>query len=295
MAFGRIEMKRITAALIAMAMVLAFASCGKRQEPSTAVSIQTESQAATESAKPSETTAPAPTVKQIGPLSDYVKDARDKYKHLEGKKEAGYCPYHVPEILIDSAYAESVNKEIADIFGEYEAEIKKTGSCHYFATEYIAYLTKDGILSVVFVEDGEVDDNVFHVYNINVKTGDKVDNLSLAETAGVKDIRTAAMNAVQAFYNNSGMIEIENYKVVKKNGKKLDDMEKEVERSFIEERLNDKMMIGITNEGKLFFISALGSFGGADWYFQMYDVDGVDLYNSQTSNWVSSLDCGGEE
>ncbi len=295
MAFGRIEMRKIAAALLASFMVLSLASCSKKQEPSSGVSDQTGTQTSSESAKPSETTTPAPAAKTIGSIDDYVKDARDKYKHLEGKKEAGYCPYHVPELLIDSPYAKSVNEEIAHCFEEYEAEIKKDGQCHYFATEYIAFLTKEGILSVVFVEDGEVDDNLFHVYNIDVTTGDKVDNKRLAQIAGVKDIRTAAMDAVQAFYNNSGMIKIENYKVVKKKGKKLDDMEKEVEKSFIEERLNDNMMIGITSEGKMFFISALGSFGGADWYFQMYDVDGVDLYNSESQKWVSEIECGGEE
>ena len=36
----------------------------------------------------------------------------------------------------------------------------------------------------------------------------------------------------------------------------------------------------------MFFISALGSFGGADWYYRMYDVNGFMLDTYENKNWV---------
>ena len=46
------------------------------------------------------------------------------------------------------------------------------------------------------------------------------------------------------------------------------------------------MLVGLTSEGKMFFISALGAFGGAEWYNRMYDVNGVSLDTFENSDWV---------
>ena len=159
----------------------------------------------------------------------------------------------------------------AAIKGNYTPDI------HY--CDFIAYLTKDGILSLVFVEGGDNDYNEYHVYNIDVKTGEKVDNARLAKVAGVSSIRKAAMDALQNVYNNNENhnYRLKDYKIVKKKGKKLDEEERAVEASFSEKHLNDKMKIGLTNEGKLFFISEFEK--GAGESFGMYDGNGKDLYD----------------
>jgi len=277
-------MKKFLAAALASAMMLSLAACGKKDvTPTCAGGTETtpESETETTATASSEDETTTATPEDSG-ISKYVKDARDTYKHLE--RENG--KYHAPEILIDSEYARSINEEIAHRFESYDAALVKDKYCHYTSTKYIAYLTKEGILCVVFVECGEWDDDIYHLYNIDVQTGGYVDNKRIAETAGVTDIAVAAKNAVQAYYNATGNIKIENYKVVKDNNEPLNAMEKEIEDSFLDERLNDKMLVGLTSEGKMFFISALGAFGGAEWYNRMYDVNGVSLDTFENSDWV---------
>ena len=189
-------MKKFLAVMLASAMVMSFAACEKKDVPptcdggteTTPVS-ETETTASSEDvttvSSEDETTIAAPGDSAI---SKYVRDCRDTYKHLE--REDG--KYHAPEILIDSEYARSINEEIARRFENYDAALVKDGFCHYTSTKYIAYLTKEGVLCVVFVECGDCDDDIYHLYNIDVQTGGYVDNKRIAEIAGISDIAKAA-------------------------------------------------------------------------------------------------------
>lgn len=278
-------MKKLTAVLLTSAMVFSLTACGKSNVTPTrdgGTETTKEEVVTTESETSTEAPETTDTASENGNIEKYVKDARDTYKHLErdGNK------YHAPEVLIDSGCAKDINAEIAHRFESYEAAITTDGYSHYTSSDYIVYLTKEGILTIVFVERGEWDDDIYHLYNIDVNTGDYVDNARLAEIAGITDIGKAAKDAVQAYFNATGNVKIENYKVVKDNNEPLNAMEKEIEDSFLDERLNDKMLVGLTSEGKMFFISALGAFGGADWYNRMYDVNGVSLDTFENSDWV---------
>ena len=128
----------------------------------------------------------------------------------------------------------------------------------------------------------------FSVYNIDVKTGEKVDNAKIAEIAGISNIRKSAMDALQAKYNKGKQFRIKNYKVVKKKGKKKNSMDKDVEKAFSEKRLNSKMKIGLTDKSKIFFISEYET--GAGEFFGIYDENGKDLYYSKNPNWVGDKD-----
>lgn len=279
-------MKKTVSVLLASAMALTISACNNNT-PEPAYVIETKLPATQETTESPKTTEGTRETIQTDPnLAKYIKDNRDKYKHLENE-ESG--EYHAPEILIKSAYADEINKDVAHVFEDYATEIKKEGECHYFATEYIAYLTKEGILSVVFVECGEWDDDEYHVYNIDVSTGEKVDNKRIAEAAGITDIRETAMNAVQSYYNATGLITVRDFKVVTTNDEDLDGMEQEIENSFSEERLNENMMMGLRSDGTIFFISELGSFGGASSYYYMYNTRGSDLRDYDSPYWVSGF------
>lgn len=255
-------MKRIMATALVCAMLFSLAACsGKQQETTISESSETTAQATetttetTEATKASETaeTTTAATTAAILTKKDYVTNARSKYKsYVGGDPDKSF---YVPELLIKSAYAESINNEIKKLFEGYKKELKKNKEETITGTEYFVYLTKEGILSIVFIERRYADR--FHVYNIDVTTGEKVDNARMAEMAGVKSIRTAAMDLLQDEYNNTDNgynCRFENYKIVTKKGKKLTSDQKKAQATFGEKYINDNMAVGLTDEGKMFFV-----------------------------------------
>ena len=132
--------------------------------------------------------------------------------------------------------------------------------------------------------------NEYKVYNIDVKTGEKVDNARIAQIAGVSSIRQEAMNALQNWYNNMEIVKVSNYKVVLKDGQKMDAQLKAVEETFSEKYLNDNMQIGLTNEGKMFFITTVEAMAGADLYQWVFDADGNDIDDEDNPYYVGYID-----
>lgn len=300
-------MKKLISVILAAAMVLSLAACDTAKDknknsnrherdtkdtqaykpefgnPEVTDEPTIETDETTETTETSETTTEATTeattttvAAGFGRVTDYVIDARSDYKHLERGAE-----YHVPRVLFESDYATEMQQEIDGCFAVYSEEIADYDYSHYFSTQYVAFLTQDGILTIVFVENGEWSDDIYHVWNFDVSTGKKVSNKKMAEIAGIRDIRGTAMDAVQANLNNSGMFVVENYELVSPDDEYY---AKAVEDSFSEERLNDDMMIGLRNDGSIFFVSGVASYAGGEWYYRMYDVEGNDLYYKVT--WV---------
>ena len=216
------------------------------------------------------------TAAGFGRATDYVMDVRSDYKYLEI-----YSEYHVPKVLLNSSDVDDMQREIEQCFEGYAADIAEYGNTHYYSTDYAAFLTQNGILTVVFVENGEWDDDVFHVWNFDVTTGKKIPNYKIASAAGISNVRQTAMDAAQAYLNNSGMFVVENYELVSPEDEYY---AQAVEDTFSEERLNDDMMIGLMNDGSIFFVSGIASYAGGEWYYRMYDAQGKDLHN--VAGWV---------
>ena len=301
-------MKKVFATALICTMLFSLAACNSSKpqqtapestESTTEVTETTQDTEATETttAETTETTAEATTATETSETAatvlnkkDYLKDKVLKFKvkdtYNKKKKKWTYetYEYHFPVLLIKSSYADAINKAMEKKISAYQKEFKKNGDTEG-VTEYIAYLTKDGVLSIVFIETSPNDHIDCRVYNIDVKTGEKVDNARIAQIAGVSNIRKTAMNALQAKYNKEKHYKIKNYKVVKKNGKKKNSIDKDVEKSFNEKHLSANMKIGLTNEGKIFFISDYIDANG-DERTGIYDANGKDLYTEKNSNWV---------
>ena len=223
-----------------------------------------------------QTAAPTSGRNSSGKLSDYVRDARSEYNLLEQDGE-----YHVPKVVFKTEYAAQKKQEIDGCFAVYAEEIADNGYSHYYSTHYIAFLSPGGVLSIVFVEVGEWDDDVFHVWNFDVKTGNKVDNSRISEIAGVRSIRKAGMDAAQKCLNNTGMINVQDYQLVSTDYEYMRDS---VANTFSEAYINDNMPVGLTSDGKMFFISPIASFAGAEYYYTMYDINGDTFINDPA--WV---------
>ncbi|MCR4776119.1 MAG: hypothetical protein K5869_07045 [Saccharofermentans sp.] len=306
-------MKKLISTALICTMLFSFAACNSRKPEQTApesseaavqVTETTEAEETTTVSETAETTTPSETTEAVtmetmaatvGNKKDYLKDKVVKFKVKEDynkkKKKWNYTTleFHFPVLLIKSSYADSINKAMEKMIKKYKKEFKDMYDTGDYGTEYIAYLTKDGIMSIVFIETFANDQIECKVYNIDVTTGEKVDNARIAKTAGVSNIRKAAMDALQARYNKQKFYKVKNYKVVKKKGQKKDEDDKAVEKSFNTKHLNDKMKIGLTNEGKIFFVS--GYFDGCcEDNDTVYDANGNDLYTEKNKNLVWSRD-----
>ena len=289
-------MKKLLASVLCIATVMSLAACNSKQTETTAattaeMTVETTTVAetsmateTTEATTTSETTESTPeTTLPVLKLKDYVKNARKKYKAAESKDVR--C--QVPQILLKSAYADQVNKEIDDIMQKY-IEIRKTNKEYCFCSQYMAYLHKSGILSVLFMEEPDnEEETIYHMYNIDVTTGLKADNARVAAAAGVTDIRKTAMNAVAKLYRKDGW-KIKDYKPAEK----MSEAEYQaVVDSFSEDRLNANMMLGITDKGKLFFVSDIADPCGEKLpppvNTFIYDADGKDLEYESNKNFVT--------
>jgi hypothetical protein len=282
-------MKKLIASVLCLTIAMSLAACSKKAPETTSAGNAETTVQTTATAPSAEPSATETTV--YNPASEFVKERIEKFtlKSYDDDDEDGVYELvlHIPELLIKSSYADSVNKEINAGVEKFKKNIKNEDAEEEFcANAYIAYLTKEGILSLVVISYEEYEQNEFKVYNIDTKTGEKVDNARIAQIAGVSNIRKAAMDALQAFYNKKEWYKIKDYKVVKEAGEKRDFEDKEVEKRFGEKYLNDKMQIGLTSEGKLFFVSNIYNGGGAAEFDFVYDADGEDLDDEDNQYWV---------
>ena len=288
-----------------MSVVMSLAACNRTKEPdksafaiSEIVNRNSEETSTTASSESSSTE----TMASYKNVSECVKDVVEKTTMMvpagdEDEDEPEECIYHYPQILIKSSYVDSVNKEISSTVEKYMKVVKKKEDADevFVSTEYIAYLTKEGILSIVFISDEYYEYCRYKIYNIDTKTGEKVDNARIAQAAGVSSIRKAAMDALQAFYNKLGEYKIKNYKVVVKKGKKKNAEMKAVEKTFSEKYLNDNMQIGVTADGKLFFVTIVETSGGAGEYDCLFDAKGCFINDEDNPYWVGERSPEDEE
>ncbi len=309
-------MKKLLASVLCLTLVMSVAACSSTKETEQTTeptTTATTTEAATEpTEKPTETTEPSATTsesktedtsassadKKTNPASKYIEEKVEKVKRSyylteDGEDEIEELEYLFPQLLIKSSYADKVNKDITKIVGKYTKASEGREGFLFTGTTYAAFLTKEDVLSLVFVSYHVWDCNEYKVYNIDVKTGEKVDNARIAEIAGVSSIRKAAMDALQKYYNDREWIKLENYKVVLEPGQKKNDQMKDVERMFSEKYLNDKMQIGLTDEGKMFFITTVDEMAGADYYEHVFDVNGYDL--DEEANTFVPFDTGDDE
>ena len=273
-------MKKIIATVLCLTLVISLAACSSTKESveTTAGSSETTAESKeTPSSDVSETVTSSAPDNAYG----YIERKIEKAK-MEDAEEYGYedddIEYIYPQLLIKSSYADSVNKEISQAVKKYAKALNSEDGDFFTFSDYAAFLTKEGVMSLIFISYGEYELNEFKVYNIDVNTGEKVDNAGIAKIAGVSDIRKAAMDALQKLYNDTlGVFKVENYKVVYEPGTSKDTQQRDVEMTFSERYLNDRMQIGLTDEGKMFFITVVDTTGGAEFYNYVFDIDGICL------------------
>ena len=299
-------MKKLIATILCLTMAMSLAACSKKAPeqngPDESGVSKTEPDVfetevpLTEPTKPAETTA--------NHASDFIKGKSEIFAYGE-EDDYGFrseISLYVPELLIKSSYADSVNKEISETYEKIKKTMSKDETALYEGTSYIAYLTKEGILSLVFIvyaepvdAVAESDYNEFKVYNIDTKTGEKVENARIAQIAGVSDITKAAKDALQNYFNKSGDFEVKDYKVVSEKDEENGSQKTDVENSFRDDYINDKMQIGLTNEGKMFFVTKLSQGSGTTYIYDIYDSDGKYLDDESNPFWTGDKDRDDED
>ena len=274
-------MKKYITSILCITLIMSLAGCVNPNAPEQTAGNNTKTTAET-SVDPSEGTTATVTNPAFDTASACIQDKVEKLKMPDaesyGEDEDSELEYHIPQLLIKSSYADKINKEISGKVEKYKKNLSSQEDELITHTDYAAFLTKEGVLSIVFFAIGEWDLNEYKVYNIDVKTGEKVDNARIAEIAGVSSIREAAMEALEKFYNDTlGIFKIVDHKVIIEEGERKDVQQRNVEMTFSERYLNDKMQIGLTDDGKMFFITMVDTTGGAEYYDYVFDVDGIWL------------------
>ena len=169
-------MKKLIATILSITIAMSLAACsgkqpgqsgqGQGQEQETTVPDIVETEVPlTEATTPAETTANL--------ASDFVKCKFDKLTEPdEDDVIDNEVTFYVPELLIKSSYADSVNKEISSLYETYKGKFKKGVTYSYSVTSYIAYLSKDGVLSLVFIINDEDVSSGYRIYNSDTKIGE---------------------------------------------------------------------------------------------------------------------------
>ena len=263
-------MKRIKAIVLLCALAVLCAGCIPEIYDCTGdTSVALDSD---ETAETSVTTEVTETAEETPVSSEVSETAETERAMPEAVFDRGSGDYHVPELTLNSIDANEINQDISSIYESIQND------SHYNSSKYIPFLTDDGIMSIVFVENGDWDDDIYHVYVININNGSRLTNEQIAEAAGVSDITEAATTGLENFLdffmpNWRSLMGTDDYR------------SQLLEDTFSEERLNDDMMIGLTDDSEMFFVSYVASQGGADYYYEIYDVNGNNLYSND--GWVN--------
>ncbi|MBR5227223.1 MAG: hypothetical protein IKV94_01105 [Clostridia bacterium] len=127
---------------------------------------------------------PVKEIKKVDDTKDLV--------YLSYSKTTGSYSHYLPAVNIDSTYANSINEEITNIFSNNENYAD-------YNLNYFSYLN-DNILSLVVTS--EINNYIsYKVYNIDVYTGNKVENTDIIGTKNVSEntylenLKTASKNA----------------------------------------------------------------------------------------------------
>lgn len=179
-------MKRVTALLsLCLIAALTLSACSifpffKKPVPQPTQAAPTE--AATTPATAPATAAPqkateaataAATQAPVGSLSDYVRNAKQASVTF---KEGNTKTYRIPEIVLDSADAQTANKEIMERFGDDVREY--TDYSPVISLDYEAYLN-DTLLSVIVSGKYDGGNSYGLCYVFDVTSGNALNNATL--------------------------------------------------------------------------------------------------------------------
>lgn len=126
---------------------------------------------------PTEAPTEAPTEVPVGPLSSYIRTAKEKTIDFSGQTYT----MRLPEILIESADAQNANYEIMNKYGSIVNT--DTGYIGVINLDYEAYLN-DSILSVVITAKYDGGNTYGMAINFDVLTGSSLNNTVLCSYTG---------------------------------------------------------------------------------------------------------------
>lgn len=187
-----------------------------------------------------------------------------------------------PVIDLESSDADAINSVIS----EKVTEMTTDEGEFYLSSDFFYYIYGDAI-SVVFIVEGDWDMNEYYIWNLSMENGNVISNdqifaMSNAAEDTIAEAGTAActnyLNHISSWGGNDEMLIVDG--ALNPNGPMYSaNLEELFVNTFSIYNINDGMTMGIDSEGTLFFTSSVMSFGGADYYNQLYNYDGIDLYD----------------
>lgn len=229
---------------------------------------------------------PAP-VPEINPNNDYI-TSEVFVIDLSGTEirdvNADYYSYvrsfNVPQFSFDTESAKNVNQYIMNLMNDIDSQKDD----FYWTSNSFCY-KYDNYITLTFDLVGDWDIDYYFMWTFDVSTGEIVSNQDIfaASNSEYSSITEAATVATTDSINNylgqydptpvivDGKLNSENSYVGD-----MDNVTKEYyyNLTFNDENINDSMNIGLDSNGTLIFISHIFSFGGAEYYQEVYTADG---------------------
>lgn len=169
--------------------------------------------------------------------------------------------YRVPRIQIDGF--DDLNREIEDTYQDIIAEATQSGADPY-CERIIWWVCWSGeTCALIIVSSYPSDCRYYQVYNFNVITGERIDNETLMEFAGIdpEEFTEQAKAAAEQCYTQK-------YSYAEKD----EFYEAQLNATVSDERINPDMRMYLEADGTLMLISPIGSLAGADSYEEFYPL-----------------------
>ncbi len=99
---------------------------------------------------------------------------------IDGKKS------RIPNLNINTEKASEINKEIIDLTENDLKEAESNGESKLKSVDY-EYFQNENVLSLIIELSYENDENDYHIYNVNVESGEKIENSELIKNTNMNE------------------------------------------------------------------------------------------------------------
>lgn len=213
-------------------------------------------------------TAPATEVIPAMDMSNPISDLYAMTLVDESTEFSWEVSYHVPQINCDSEDARRINKEIDEEYSRIiDEELDSQQNGYSFTCEYIKWeLISNGqyTFTLIITSGYPSDCRYYTLYNFNALTGKEISNKEILEQFGLSADEFVAMAKETA--GNIFLARAEAF------GETDNYVQRLLDGTVSDENIHKNMPLFVNENGTLCIITPIGSFAGADFYYEIIEL-----------------------